>query len=237
MRELEAAGLLSQKRRGLGKTNIYTLHDLRTARIEVQEHHRKSRTSKTEVQEPQKSAILEPPKSAGNIETEEIEIERYDSNIRKASPSTISGGMNASQTEKASDRSMSKLEIVENSSPSRPRTRAYDEARVAIGAYVEDYARELGDEAPLRSTVSRAVNLYRESRIELEEFLGVLEEARAITKERSTSIRKTKDAGGVFPSKSKIPYFFAVVEDLLGVNAEGESDSSTHRRASGNSWH
>lgn len=34
MRELEAVHLLSQRRRGLGLSNLYTLHDLRTAKIE-----------------------------------------------------------------------------------------------------------------------------------------------------------------------------------------------------------
>lgn len=48
MRELEATKLLSQKRRGQGKTNIYLLHDLRTSKIEVLE------PTKIEVQEPQK---------------------------------------------------------------------------------------------------------------------------------------------------------------------------------------
>jgi Helix-turn-helix domain len=46
MRELQAVGLLSQKRRGQGKTNLYILHDLRTAKIEVLE------PAKIEVQKP-----------------------------------------------------------------------------------------------------------------------------------------------------------------------------------------
>jgi len=37
MRELEAVGLVSQKRRGQGKTNIYTLHDLRDAKLGLPE--------------------------------------------------------------------------------------------------------------------------------------------------------------------------------------------------------
>ena len=102
--------------------------------------------------------------------------------------------------------------------------RVGDEARVAIGAYMGDYARELGDEAPLRSTVSRAVNLYREWGGELGEFVGLLGEARAITQERTGSIRKARDGGGVFASKGKVPYFFAVLEDLLGLG-EGAADS------------
>ena len=48
MRELQSVRLLSQKRRGQGKTNIYVLHDLRTSKIEVLE------PTKFEVQKPQK---------------------------------------------------------------------------------------------------------------------------------------------------------------------------------------
>src|SRR5215210_6409554 len=58
MRELETVRLLSQKRRGLGKTNIYTLNDLRTAKIAVLDPH------ETAVLEPQQSAAPEAPKSA-----------------------------------------------------------------------------------------------------------------------------------------------------------------------------
>src|SRR5215472_5923703 len=98
MRELEAANLLIQKRRGLGKTNIYTLLDLRTANIEVQEPQILTggpRTAKPEVQEhaksaapePAKTEVAEPRKSAGEIETGEIETKGIrNSKIRKPSP-------------------------------------------------------------------------------------------------------------------------------------------------------
>ncbi|MBV9279693.1 MAG: helix-turn-helix domain-containing protein [Chloroflexi bacterium] len=67
MRELEAVGLLSQKRRGLGKTNIYTLHDLRTAKLEVLE--------------PQEATVLDPAKTAGK---EESGKEERDYNLRNS---------------------------------------------------------------------------------------------------------------------------------------------------------
>src|SRR5690348_10019218 len=54
MRELEAVHLLSQRRRGQGRTNLYLLHHLRTANIEVQERHN--------------SAVLEPQESEDNEE-------------------------------------------------------------------------------------------------------------------------------------------------------------------------
>lgn len=62
MRELEAAGLLRQERRGQGRTNLYYLTDLRTARIEVQEP-QFLRTSKTEVPDPQFRVRPEPQKA------------------------------------------------------------------------------------------------------------------------------------------------------------------------------
>ncbi|HEX6779387.1 MAG TPA: DnaA N-terminal domain-containing protein [Ktedonobacterales bacterium] len=67
MRELEVVHILSQRRRGLGLSNLYTLHDLRTAKIEVQEPH------KTKVQEPRKTAGLDPQKSEDDEETREEE--------------------------------------------------------------------------------------------------------------------------------------------------------------------
>ena len=64
MRELEAVHLLSQRRRGQGRSNMYLLHDLRTSKIEVQDQH--------------KIAVLEPQESddyveAGERQTDEEE--------------------------------------------------------------------------------------------------------------------------------------------------------------------
>jgi hypothetical protein len=42
MRELEAVHLVSQHRRGQGRTNIYILHDLRTAQLEVQDQQKRA---------------------------------------------------------------------------------------------------------------------------------------------------------------------------------------------------
>lgn len=59
MRELQAIHLISQRRRGQGKTNIYILNKLRTANLEVQENEN-SRTSDIEVQEPHQGEVLKP---------------------------------------------------------------------------------------------------------------------------------------------------------------------------------
>lgn len=97
----------------------------------------------------------------------------------------------------------------------RPRREA-DADREPIRAFVEDFAREFNDQAPLSASTTRAVNLYRESGVPLDAFLNRLYEARSIVKDRSASIRKQADGGG-WPVKNKMPYFFSVAEDLLGL--------------------
>jgi hypothetical protein len=90
----------------------------------------------------------------------------------------------------------------------------YDQARLAILPYAEDLARELGDQAPLTSTTTRLTNLYRDSGLALDTFLDLLITARAITQERTGSIR-TPRPDGMGP-KPKMAYWFTVLEDLIG---------------------
>lgn len=84
--------------------------------------------------------------------------------------------------------------------------------------YVGDYAREFNDQAPLKSSTTRAVNLTQEAGIPLGQFIGVLHEARSITKDRTASIRSMAiGSTTAWQTKNKMSYYFAVVEDLLGV--------------------
>ncbi|MHB8645643.1 MAG: hypothetical protein ACYDAR_07630 [Thermomicrobiales bacterium] len=88
-----------------------------------------------------------------------------------------------------------------------------------ITDYVSDLARELNDEASLPSSVSRAMNLYRRAGIDLDGFTDALLGARAATKQHSASIRKQSDANSnlIAPTKNRMAYFFAVLEDVLGL--------------------
>jgi hypothetical protein len=92
-------------------------------------------------------------------------------------------------------------------------TLIFDEERDAIASVLRDFARELGDTAPLPSTISRAVNVYRTSQWELNAFLDALYEARRITQERTAAIR-TESPQKLGP-KNKIPYFFRVLESVI----------------------
>ena len=88
--------------------------------------------------------------------------------------------------------------------------------RDAILDYLADFARELGDTAPLSASVTRAVRLYRRSGLGLEAFVAALYAARAKTKERTAAIKAQPSADGrAIPLKPKMAYFFAVLEDLV----------------------
>jgi Helix-turn-helix domain len=220
MRELEAVKLLSQKRRGLGRTNLYKLHDLRTSKIEVQE--------------PQETAAPEPAKSEGKVEEVEIKTERIEpSNIRKPSTSKKNDKtppltpMAAANSEREATSRVSPVSGMEPLSAMLTRqptpAPSYDDDRQQILSYLEDFARELGDRAPLKSSVTRAYHLYQRTGKPIGIFIDALYQARAITKERSASIRRTTESGGVGSPKNpknKTAYFFAVLEDQLGLKAE-----------------
>ncbi len=90
----------------------------------------------------------------------------------------------------------------------------YDEVRLSLLPYAQDLAREMNDQAPLASTTSRLVNLYRRSGLELDPFVTRLLQARAITQERTRNIRGQSDGLG---PKPKLAYFFAVLEDLISA--------------------
>jgi DNA-binding transcriptional ArsR family regulator len=99
------------------------------------------------------------------------------------------------------------------------RQKGHSEERQRILAYIEDFAIELGDEAPLPSSVSRAYNLYVRSGADIGTFTALMYEARALTKEYTANITKTKSgkSGPFGPQKNKMAYFFSILEHRLGL--------------------
>ena len=85
--------------------------------------------------------------------------------------------------------------------------------RLIIERYAVDYANELRDQAPLASTVSRLARIYMDSGLDMDTFLGLVQDARAATQKHSATIRKQATDGS--GRKSKMSYFLAVVEDLV----------------------
>jgi len=70
---------------------------------------------------------------------------------------------------------------------------------------------ELGDDAP-RSSLGRARNLCRDAGVSLDQFLRLLDEAAARTRDRQASIVKRRRDG---QDPNGMPYLFAVLQDLL----------------------
>jgi hypothetical protein len=102
---------------------------------------------------------------------------------------------------------------------------ARNQERNVILDYVEDLAREFNDEASLTASTSRMVKLYHRSGLDLERFIEVTLAARAATKERSSSIRKqVGNANMSFSRKNRMPYFFTVLEDMLGIMERKEGE-------------
>jgi hypothetical protein len=102
---------------------------------------------------------------------------------------------------------------------------AYDEDRALLLAYAQDLARELNDQAPLNSTTTRLLNLYRGSGLDMDRFIGRMLAARRVTQQRTAAIRTTRPDGGMGP-KPKTAYFLAVLADMLGqeLPATGTED-------------
>lgn len=92
----------------------------------------------------------------------------------------------------------------------------YDPARDELHRFAEVLAQEFNDQAPFRATLSRLVNLYHGAGLPLEVFADQVDAARQRTKERTAAIRPP--SGGQ-AKKNKMPYFFALLEELLGLRA------------------
>ncbi len=93
-----------------------------------------------------------------------------------------------------------------------------------ISWVIRDIAREFADQAPLKSSTTRASRLFESSGLSLDEFLAVVQTARLRTKQYSGSIKALPvDRGGGMPAKPKMAYFFSILDDLL----TGENGAQT----------
>lgn len=104
---------------------------------------------------------------------------------------------------------------IESVEVSKGQTIEYDQDRLALLPFVEDFSREFGDVAPLPSSLTRLVNIYKRSGLGMEDFIDRLYTARALTKEHSGTITKTQENAGPWAKKNRFPYFVAIVEDLI----------------------
>jgi len=248
MRELQDAGLLRWKRRGLGKTNLYILADIRTSKIEVQEP-KPLRTAKSEVLEPQDSQAVEPQELRGELETVEEdsdykEIVFEHSNVRKVNPGKKGQGSPGTNGNPPSGPEGVGAILARSHTPpkthpagktrggaaSRPETGDEDFQR--IQSFIMDRQRELGDRATAKSSSTRAWNLYQAAGCSIARFEEALYKARSLTQESTAQIKAVGDDPNFdVRRKIKMPYFFAVLEDILGLRDAPEKSVSTPKRS------
>jgi|GEM_PF-2933194 len=107
--------------------------------------------------------------------------------------------------------------------------RDYGEERQVIMDYVTRFAKEFSDHASLKTSTTRAFNLFKRSGLPLGGFIGRMYEAHAITKESAAAVPKPRlitQAGTASrgrPAKNKMAYWFTVLEDRLGLRTTKRS--------------
>jgi len=94
-----------------------------------------------------------------------------------------------------------------------------------LRAFLTDFAVELGDEAPLASTITRTLNIFTAAGIPPEQWGDLMYQARGVTQEHTEQIRKTATNGEGMRRKNKMPYFLATLEQLVGLRPAGERSS------------
>jgi hypothetical protein len=112
-----------------------------------------------------------------------------------------------------------KATLDQRTPPQHPTPRVYDEVRQVITDYLQDFARELNDQASLTSSVTRAQHLYQRADTDLSTFISAMYAARSRTQERTGTIRS--QASGK-PVKAKMAFWFACLEEALGLRKQSD---------------
>jgi transposase-like protein len=244
MRELEDAHLISQRRRGQGRTNLYLFHALRTAQLEVQDQH--------------KLAVVEPQVSEDDEEAVQKERNHQEAGVRNSRrtplhkeepanecPFTHSSvfsiaidkvlrSLAGQQTQalRPLQQDISTVGSKEQGTPRGQRNKGTAQAHQIAGkhinppdwlpGYIVDFSREFHDEGVTASNITRADHLFERAGMDADAFIAQVYAARRITQGRA-NIQKRAEVGknpawpDGFPNR--MPYFFSVLEERLGLKA------------------
>jgi len=223
IKELRTSGLVEVRRRGQGKTSVYIIKDVSgihdTASGQKFEN-RTSRSSKIEAPVVRKSKGEEDP--GKKTQTEE-NSGRYHSNGK----ATVRDGLMQSEPDQKHQRKGGGVTRIGDALADAPtrlsRARAGKQELPAhvpptIAYYVRAWSHELHDSEHVKSNITQAFRLMQQAGMSETVFMQKMTEARAITKERG-NIKKPADEYG---TKNKVPYWFAVLRDLLGMKQPTE---------------
>jgi hypothetical protein len=84
-------------------------------------------------------------------------------------------------------------------------------------ALLEQFSDELHDAEHLSSNLARATNLWQASGLGAEAFRALLFDARTRTKKRGGITKRAVGQAGEYGLTNRMPYFFACLEELLGL--------------------
>ena len=105
-----------------------------------------------------------------------------------------------------------------------------------MSGYIVDFSREFHDEEATRSNITRAVHLFEQAEVDAEVFIEHLYAARNITQGRA-NIQKRSAVGknpawpAGFPNR--MPYFFRVLEEKLGLSGRVSSEAEDEQVSGG----
>lgn len=113
--------------------------------------------------------------------------------------------------------------------PRRGRPAGTSEERELLAAYLGDFVTQLGDEAPLSSTVTRTLKILKQAHVPMARWPELLYEAKSITWEHSAQIKKKPtDPRKTASARVRVPYYLAVLEQLVGLRpAPGDRSRPT----------
>lgn len=222
LKELQSVGLLKVQRRGLGKTNIYILpkdagdaqSDAVTAKQRTSVRSQRGGSAKLADQELPKADIPEVP--GWQREEDAVEEDTDPSKPRKVA--RRQKRKRGAQTDSGSQPIEAVGQYLKGRLPANAAASHAASAsdREIVSAYMQSIALELRDQAPLRSTVTRLIRIYERSEVDsITAFVDVLYRAKATTLDHASSIR-----GGEPGARRIMPYYIAVVEDLVGLRVK-----------------
>ncbi len=122
---------------------------------------------------------------------------------------------------------------------SQPRPETETDEYQRIQALIADRAREFADSAPLKSSTTRAWNLFQKAGVSISTFESKIFQAKALTLEATARITSSSSDPQHRGRKNKMAYFFATLEDQLNLitpeerarrNAASTEDTSTSPR-------
>jgi hypothetical protein len=109
------------------------------------------------------------------------------------------------------------------SAPPRPSGGRQPKTTGQIEAVLEQISGEFHDDEHVRSNIGQAARLWKASRLDEGVFLDRLFEARSVTKQQGGIEKRASGEAGEWGMRNKMPYFFVVLRDRLGMKEGNKS--------------